>query len=109
MNDRNIQSNKETIVGGLQPWHIILVVVVFLLLFGGKKLPDAARGLGRSLRILKSEVGAMHEEHSEPVVAGPVAAASVPTAALSSGTSEPALIPVTPLETNPTVGARPAR
>lgn len=49
-------------MGGIQPWHIILVVVVFLLLFGGKKLPDAARGLGRSLRILKSEVGAMHDE-----------------------------------------------
>ena len=49
-------------MGGLQPWHIILIVVVFLLLFGGKKLPDAARGLGRSLRILKSEVGAMHED-----------------------------------------------
>src|ERR1700709_1037579 len=49
-------------MGGIQPWHIILVVVVFMLLFGGKKLPDAARGLGRSLRILKSEVGAMHDE-----------------------------------------------
>jgi sec-independent protein translocase protein TatA len=48
-------------MGAIQPWHIILIVVVFLLLFGGKKLPDAARGLGRSLRILKSEVGAMHD------------------------------------------------
>ncbi len=53
-------------MGGIQPWHIILVVVVFLLLFGGKRLPDAARGLGRSLRILKSEVGAMHEEDGKP-------------------------------------------
>lgn len=53
-------------MGGLQPWHIILIVVVFLLLFGGKKLPDAARGLGRSLRILKSEVGAMHEDDAKP-------------------------------------------
>ena len=52
-------------MGALQPWHIILIVVVFLLLFGGKKLPDAARGLGRSLRILKSEVGAMHEEDAK--------------------------------------------
>lgn len=52
-------------MGALQPWHVILIVVVFLLLFGGKKLPDAARGLGRSLRILKSEVGAMHEEDAK--------------------------------------------
>lgn len=68
-------------MGALQPWHIILIVVVFLLLFGGKKLPDAARGLGRSLRILKSEVGAMHEEDAK---AKPVAetdqTSAVPTA-----------------------------
>ncbi|MGQ4515338.1 Sec-independent protein translocase subunit TatA [Streptomyces sp. DW26H14] len=44
---------------GLEPWHVIVVVVVVALLFGSKKLPDAARGLGRSLRIFKSEVKAM--------------------------------------------------
>lgn len=46
----------------MQPWHIAIIVVVFLLLFGAKRLPDAARGLGRSMRILKSEVGAMSED-----------------------------------------------
>ncbi|AEW95020.1 MULTISPECIES: Sec-independent protein translocase subunit TatA [Streptomycetaceae] len=49
---------------GLEPWHIILVVVVFILLFGYKKLPEAARGLGKSLRILKSETRAMRDDHS---------------------------------------------
>ena len=48
---------------GLEPWHVILVVVVFVLLFGYKKLPDAARGLGKSLRILKSETRALREEN----------------------------------------------
>jgi len=69
-------------MGGIQPWHIILVVVVFLLLFGGKKLPDAARGLGRSLRILKSEVGAMHDEDGTKAKAASEteASATVPTA-----------------------------
>lgn len=47
---------------GLEPWHVILVVVVFVLLFGYKKMPDAARGLGKSLRILKSETRALREE-----------------------------------------------
>ncbi|MEU6173826.1 Sec-independent protein translocase subunit TatA [Streptantibioticus parmotrematis] len=51
---------------GLEPWHVILVVVVFVLLFGYKKLPDAARGLGKSLRILKSETKALREEGKEP-------------------------------------------
>ena len=32
----------------LQPWHIIVLVVVLILLFGAKRLPDAARSLGRS-------------------------------------------------------------
>ena len=34
----------------------------FIIIFGAKKLPDAARGVGRSLRILKSEVSAMHDD-----------------------------------------------
>ena len=36
----------------VQPWHLVVLVIVILVLFGSKKLPDAARGLGRSLRIL---------------------------------------------------------
>ena len=38
------------------PWEIALILVVVLLLFGGKKLPEMARGLGRGLRIFKDEV-----------------------------------------------------
>ena len=41
--------------GALKPWHIIVFVVVLVLLFGAKRLPDAARSLGRSLRIIKAE------------------------------------------------------
>lgn len=37
-------------------WEIVAIVVLIFLLFGAKKLPDAARGLGRSLRIFKSEI-----------------------------------------------------
>ena len=49
-------------MNALQPWHIVLVVVVFLLLFGSRKLPDAARGLGRSMRIFKSEISEMNND-----------------------------------------------
>lgn len=42
-------------MGTLKPWHIIVLVVLLLLLFGAKRLPDAARSLGRSLRIFKAE------------------------------------------------------
>jgi sec-independent protein translocase protein TatA len=49
-------------LGGLQPWHWIIVIAVFVLLFGAKKLPDAARSLGQSMRIFKSEVKQMKDE-----------------------------------------------
>lgn len=42
-------------MGALRPWHIAVLVVVLVLLFGAKRLPDAARSLGRSMRILKAE------------------------------------------------------
>lgn len=49
-------------MGALKPWHIIIIVVAFMLLFGFKKLPDAARSIGRSMRIFKSEVDEMKAE-----------------------------------------------
>ena len=52
-------------MGGLQPWHWIIVIAVFVLLFGAKKLPDAARSLGKSMRIFKSEIKEMQaDSHS---------------------------------------------
>ena len=42
-------------MGALRPWHVAILVVVLVLLFGAKRLPDAARSLGRSMRILKAE------------------------------------------------------
>jgi sec-independent protein translocase protein TatA len=51
-------------MGALKPWHIIILVIVILLLFGSRKLPDMARGLGRSMRILKSETEQMKKDGS---------------------------------------------
>ena len=49
-------------MGGLQWQHWLIVIVVFVLLFGAKKLPDAARSLGKSMRIFKSEIKEMQSE-----------------------------------------------
>ena len=46
----------------VQPWHILVLVVVLILLFGAKRLPDAARSLGRSMRILKAETRGLAED-----------------------------------------------
>jgi sec-independent protein translocase protein TatA len=72
--------------------EILLVLVVVLLLFGAKRLPDAARGLGRSLRIFKSEVSAMGEDApakdapAKQISTEPAAEAPKPAAADSSDT-----------------------
>ena len=51
--------------------HLLIVLLVILVLFGGKKLPDAARGLGRSLRIFKSEVKQMRDDDDDPNTPAP--------------------------------------
>ncbi len=68
-------------MGSLSWWHWLIILAVFILLFGAKKLPDAARGLGRSLRILKSEVSAMHDDDKEQVPGETDATAATPTPA----------------------------
>ncbi|HKM24108.1 MAG TPA: Sec-independent protein translocase subunit TatA [Corynebacterium sp.] len=44
------------------PAELLILVLVLVLLFGAKKLPDAARSLGRSMRIFKSEVKEMSND-----------------------------------------------
>lgn len=70
-------------MGGLQPWHWLIVIAVFVLLFGAKKLPDAARSLGKSMRIFKSEIKEMQSDgkpestDSAPPAATPIASERV--------------------------------
>jgi sec-independent protein translocase protein TatA len=48
--------------------EILLILLVVVLLFGAKKLPDTARGLGRSLRIFKAETkGLMTDDEGQSV------------------------------------------
>lgn len=57
----------------LGPTEILLILGVVLLLFGGRKLPELARGSGRALRIFKSEVKGMHDDDKPETVDGPEA------------------------------------
>jgi sec-independent protein translocase protein TatA len=50
----------------IKPIEILIIVGVLVLLFGSKKLPDTARGLGRSLRIFKSEIKASDDDAADP-------------------------------------------
>jgi sec-independent protein translocase protein TatA len=49
--------------------EIMLILLLVVLLFGAKKLPDTARGLGRSLRIFKAETKGLRDDDDEPAPA----------------------------------------
>lgn len=51
-------------MGRIQIWHIVILVVAFILLFGWKNLPNAARSLGESMRVFKTEVDQMKDENA---------------------------------------------
>jgi sec-independent protein translocase protein TatA len=74
-------------MGTFGPTHWIIIALLVLVLFGAKRLPDAARGLGRSLRIFKSEMSEMQSEDT------PAAQSPAPAPAPQE---LPASTPVTP-------------
>ncbi|MBO0865444.1 MAG: Sec-independent protein translocase subunit TatA [Mycobacterium sp.] len=58
-------------MGSLSPWHWAILAVAVIILFGAKRLPDAARSLGKSLRIFKAEVRELQTENKPESPAGP--------------------------------------
>ncbi len=44
---------QHILLGMLGPWQIVLIVVIVLLLFGGKKIPELMRGLGSGIKEFK--------------------------------------------------------
>ncbi|MFD9687440.1 Sec-independent protein translocase subunit TatA [Kitasatospora sp. NPDC059146] len=67
---------------------IVVVVVVAVVLFGAKRLPDLARSLGQSLRILKSEARAMRSEE-EPEGSASAVRPSAPPQVSAQGSAQP--------------------
>jgi sec-independent protein translocase protein TatA len=63
-----------------QGFEWLLILFIILLLFGAKRLPDMARGLGRSLRILKAETRGMAEDDADDAAAAKADASSEPPA-----------------------------
>src|SRR5512139_2397494 len=54
-------------VAGLGTQEIVLILVVLVLLFGAKKLPELARGSGRALRIFKAETKGLVDDSEDDV------------------------------------------
>jgi len=49
-------------LNGLTGWHLLIILVVILLLFGAAKLPALAKSMGQSARVFKGEMKAMKED-----------------------------------------------
>ncbi len=92
-----------------QPSHLLILAVIIAVLFGWKKLPDAARSVGRSMRIFKSEMSEMKNDGTEskpspaakdtvpgvvPQPSTPADAAAGQTAAAPQATQPPTVPPV---------------
>jgi sec-independent protein translocase protein TatA len=55
----------------LRGWEWLILVLVFMILFGAKRLPDSARSVGRSLRIFKAETKGLTDDAKAPDAALP--------------------------------------
>jgi sec-independent protein translocase protein TatA len=64
---------------GLQPTHIILLVVVILLVFGFSRLPDIASSIGKAMKVFKKEVKELREDDDAPTAPGPSSTGQDPT------------------------------
>jgi sec-independent protein translocase protein TatA len=63
--------------GLTQPWHIVLILLIALLLFGGKRLPEIGRSLGSGMREFKDSL--MGNPTAEPPQQLPPAETTTPT------------------------------
>lgn len=55
----------------MRPVHILILLLVLIIVFGASKLPDIARNIGKSAKVLKSELSDLSEdENTKQVAAG---------------------------------------
>jgi sec-independent protein translocase protein TatA len=77
--------------------ELLIVAVIAMMLFGTKKMPDIARSLGRSMRIVKAELKGLNDDDTAPAPAQPVAVQPVPDQPV---VPQP-IAPVTPIPGDP--------
>jgi sec-independent protein translocase protein TatA len=81
--------------------ELLVLVLIILLLFGAKRLPDVARGLGRSLRILKAETKDLQGADAAEAADGSDAPAAVDAAAPQASLPPAAAADATPAPAKP--------
>ena len=53
------------LLGMVGPWQIVLIVLVFLLMFGGKKIPELMKGLGKGMKEFKEATKDLKNDNKE--------------------------------------------
>ncbi|HEX6404969.1 MAG TPA: Sec-independent protein translocase subunit TatA [Pseudonocardiaceae bacterium] len=78
-------------MAGLSVWHLLILLVVVVLLFGAQRLPDMARAVGQSVRIFKGEMKTTPaDEHTTISGSAPTASSAVDQPhAPSAGSTHP--------------------
>ena len=62
----------------MRPSHIVIIIVVLIILFGASKLPDIARSIGQSAKVLKKEMRELSDDDGSTPVAQPQSQAPMP-------------------------------
>ncbi len=57
--------NLSILLGMVGPWQIVIIAVIILLLFGGKKIPELMKGLGRGVKEFKEGINPDEEKEKE--------------------------------------------
>ena len=83
-------------MGGLfdRPSVLIVLIILLILLFGAKRLPDLSRSVGRSLRIFKAETEGLRSDHESTEGTTPVAPPVAVTATPIAPVVDPAVPPL---------------
>jgi sec-independent protein translocase protein TatA len=91
-------------MGNLGVWQIVIIAAIIILLFGSRKLPELARGVGSSLRIFRAETKGMMDDDEASSAQATTAQGDEPRAvdAPKPAPSEPVHNPVSESATDQT-------
>lgn len=61
----------RTVLGNIGPLEIVVVLIIALIVFGPKRLPELGRSLGRGIREFRGSLGGDHDDDESPRSASP--------------------------------------
>jgi len=103
------------VLRNISAWHVIIVLLVVVLLFGAKRLPDLAKSVGQSMKIFKHEVKDLRDDDAPATTttatppAAPTGVTPVGAPPVVAPTVEPEYVtPVRPA-TEPSEGTTPPK